>query len=706
MQPSGALSCFALTLLAGIFSTVAGTEVSNNPLEKVLELLTELSAKVTKEGEAEAAAYKEFFEWCDDASRDTQNAITTSTAQKGKLEAKISALGSDVESSMSKIESLAGATSASGTELKEASEIRAKEEKDHLAGEKELLNVIDALERALAILEREMQKGSTSFAQVDASATENLMQSLSAIVEAAGISSVDRQKLLLLVQSQEDEQGAPAAAVYKSHSINIFDLLEDLKAKAESQLSDLRKAEADAKHNFEMLKKSLEAQAAADSKDLEEEKSSKAEAEEAKAAAEGELKLAVKELANAEESLKATHVSCMQTAADHEAAVNAREEELKVIAEAVEVLEKTSPGAVEQTYSMLQLTSGSRVGLAGFKVAARVQRLAREHHSAALAQLASRITATLKYGSANGEDPFSKVKGLIRGLIETLEAEAQSEADEKAFCDEEMAKSAARKEELDEDISKLTVKMDQATAKSASLKEEVKELQLELAALAKLQAEMDKIRQETHGEYVQAKADLEQGVNGVRKALGILREYYAADEESSASLLQEGSKTRRFMRQPEMPQLHVKATGAGTGIIGILEVVESDFATNLAKEETEEEDAQTEYEKLTQENKISKTLKEKDVEHTTQTIKQLGKTLTELSADREPASTELAAVMEYLGKLKERCVAKPETYEKRKERREAEIAGLKEALSILKSEAALVQRKRRGHIRGALTPAQ
>merc|ERR1719410_516409 len=158
-----------------------------------------------------------------------------------------------------------------------------------------------------------------------------------------------------------------------------------------------------------------------------------------------------------------------------------------------------------------------------------------------------------------------------------------------------------------------------------------------------------------------------------------------------------------LMQQPALPATHGKATGAGEGIINILEVCESDFAENLAKEETAEADAQTEYEKTTQENKVMKTLKDQDVKYKTQEIKALGKALTELSADRASATTEHDAVMEYYGKIKERCIAKPETYEERKKRRTAEIAGLKEALSILENETAFMQRKSRRHMRGALT---
>lgn len=99
---------------------------------------------------------------------------------------------------------------------------------------------------------------------------------------------------------------------------------------------------------------------------------------------------------------------------------------------------------------------------------------------------------------------------------------------------------------------------------------------------------------------------------------------------------------------------------------------------------------------VTQENKITKATKDQDEKYKSQEAKSLDKTVSEYSSDRESTNTELSAVLEYYAKIKERCIAKPESYEDRKARREAEIQGLKEALRTLQEETALMQRRKRG----------
>jgi len=695
-------------LLLSMVPVVYCSSVQTNPLGTVLSLLDELAAKITKEGEVEAKAYAEYVEWCDEASQNAAFSIDTASKEKAKLEATIQELSSDIATAGAKIDDLAAAIATAGAEVKDATLIREKEAADFAASEKELVEAISALTRAIGVLEKEMAKNPAAFAQIESADMASTLQALSTIVDAAALSSSDQKKLAALLQQQQqnvdtgdDSMGSPAAATYKTHSTNILDVLEDLKEKAEGQLSDLRKAEVNTKHNFALLKQSLEDQAAADSKRMAEEKAGKGAAEESKAGAQGDLEMATKELVNSKDDQATARATCLQTAADHEATVAARKEELTVIAQARQILAETSSGAVSQTYSLLQVVATSSLrthaDLAGREVVEMVRRLAKQEHSSALAQLASRIAAVARYGASNGEDPFAKIKGLIQDMIAKLESEAGSEATEKAYCDEQIAKTEFKKGELEDDIAKMTSKIDQSAAKSAQLKAQIKVLETELAALAKVQAEMDKIRADTHSEYETAKADLELGLQGVRKASALLRDYYGG-----ASMLQDDSQPGSFLQQPAAPVLHSKSSGAGGSIIDILEVVESDFAKNLAKEESEEADAQSEYEKVSQENAVTKTLKEQDVKYKSQEAKSLQATVVEYSSDRATAESELSAVLDFYGKIKERCIAKPEVYEERKRRREAEIKGLKEALSILEDETALVQRKRHA-FRGTLT---
>merc|ERR1719407_391930 len=182
------------------------------------------------------------------------------------------------------------------------------EHADFVAAEKELVETVDTLDRAISIISTEMAKNPAALAQIDTSSMDSLVKSLSVVVDAAGLASTDQKRLVALVQAQQEdsETGAPAAASYKSQSGGIVDVLEDLKDKAETELAEARKAESTTKHNYEMMKQSLEDQMAADTKNMNEEKAAKEEAEEGKATAEGDLATTEKAAKEEAEEGKAT----------------------------------------------------------------------------------------------------------------------------------------------------------------------------------------------------------------------------------------------------------------------------------------------------------------------------------------------------------------------------------------------------------------
>merc|ERR1719326_2247383 len=113
-----------------------------------------------------------------------------------------------------------------------------------------------------------------------------------------------------------------------------------------------------------MLKTSLTDSIAADTKDMEDQKTFKSECEESKATAEGDLTGTVKDLAASEKALATAQSTCMTVAADHEATVRSRAEELKVIAEAKQIVKDATSllqNGGAQTYSFLQSKETSTI---------------------------------------------------------------------------------------------------------------------------------------------------------------------------------------------------------------------------------------------------------------------------------------------------------------------------------------------------------
>ena len=339
----------------------------------------------------------------------------------------------------------------------------------------------------------------------------------------------------------------------------------------------------------------------------------------------------------------------------------------------------------EPASSFLQLRMKTRTRASLRQVENRVvtllQSLAQETNVRALSMLAVHIRSEM----LTSADPFAKVKGMIQEMIEKLVAEAQEEADHKAFCDKEMSETKAKMEDKQEEVDDLTTKIDKSAAKVAKLKEEIATLEQELMKIAEEQKVANEMRESEKAAWEAAKADFESGLEGVQMALQVLRDYYAEKDDSSEALLQSDQLASEMSLAQSSTQ---KSTGAASGIIGMLEVAESDFSKMLAEGSATEDQAVKEYETMTEDNKVTTAAKETEVKYKQKDSKETKAYIEETKSDLETSHTELSAIMEYWEKLQPQCVAKPEPYEERKKRREKEIAGLKEALTILEEESA------------------
>jgi len=661
-----------------VFCLILGTATAQNPVEKVLTLIGSLQDKVLKDGETEQKQYEEFATWCKDTAVSTQYQIKDGKSSVEGLKAAIEKLSSDIDSASSRVQELAATIATNEKDLKAAEDIRSKEHSDFVKADADLADTIDMLGRAIGIISKNMH--GASFAQVS-SKFQDMTEALSVILQGSVFSTQDKDKLQALIQSSQPEddmlsRSAPEAAAYENHSGDILTTLEDMKQKAAGMRNEAQKAEMTAQHNFEMLKQSLEDRLKVDNKEMAGTKKFQQAASEAKATAEGDLSVAEAALSEAQTKLGDLSTDCQQKAADWEASQKSRAEELGALAQAKKVISEMTGGATSKAYALLQTEDGDASADAGIEHVVSVLKSAGFHaNDVALTQLAENVKVA---AAMNSGDVFAKVRGMIEQMLEKLIADAKQDASHKAYCDEEMGESKAKIDDHTSTIDDLSAKIDKADATITKLTDSIATLEQELGDLVKQQATMDQLRAEQKAAFQEAQTDYKDGIEGLTMALKILRDYYASNEAESeeAALLQ----------QPAVG-VHSKAGGEATGIIGLLEVAQSDFSKLLAEAEVEEDSAQSQYEKITQENQVAKAMKEQDVKYQTKEKANLEKAVADLQNDRQSEQAELEAVNEYYERLKPACIEQPETYEEKKRRREAEISGLKQALQILAEES-------------------
>merc|ERR1712194_937028 len=404
----------------------------------------------------------------------------------------------------------------------------------------------------------------------------------------------------------------------------------------------------------------------------------KAKKLQAKADAEGDLKDTTTTKEADEKYLADLTATCEQKASDFESRQQLRTEELEAVNKAIEILssdkvtgnsEKYLPQFVQKGHSLAQLRSGSTSSL---------QQRAADFLRDQGKRLNSRVL--LAAASRTSDDPFSKVKKMIKDLLVRLMEEANEEAEHKGWCDTELSTNEQTRKEKTDAVETLHAEIDQLEASIAKLTEDMNELTKAVADLNEAMAEATKLRQEEKATNELTIKDAGEAQTAVAQALTVLKEFYAKAGDATALLQQ----------QPESPEIFDSAykgmQSENGGIIGMLEVIESDFARLEADAKAAEATAQKEYDTFMTDSKVDVAAKETDIEHKTAKKQDEEQALNTKKNDLEGTQKELDAALAYFDKLKPSCADSGVSYEDRVSRRKEEIESLQEALRILNGE--------------------
>jgi len=470
----------------------------------------------------------------------------------------------------------------------------------------------------------------------------------------------------------------PEANAYEFNSQGIVDMLAKLQSKFEDERTELEKEETNARQAFEMLSQDLKAQLEMATAARTEKSESKAKALENSADAKGDLQDATTTRDEDSKYLADLTSTCEAKSSAFSERQQLRAEEIEAVEKAIEILssgavsgasEKHLPQFIQvKSSSLAQLRSDSQ-NPNQMAVAAYLKSQASRINSRVLSALALRVEA----------DPFKKVTKMIKDLIVKLVEEANEEAEHKGFCDKELSTNEQTRKEKTEAVETLHAEIDQLEAAIRKASDEITELTAAVAELDAAVAKATSVREEEKAKNTVTIKDAQDAQTAVAQALGVLKDFYAKAGEATA-LMQ--------IRQPEVFDEPYKGMGGESGgVVGMIEVIQSDFARLESETSSGEAEAQKEYDGFMSDSSADKEAKSKDIEHKSGKKQNDEQALQEAKTDLDGTQKELDAALTYYEKLKPSCMDAGETYEERVARRKEEIASLKEALSILEGEA-------------------
>jgi len=654
-----------LVLLAVAAHAAEGRETSTvTPVQKVIQLLNGMVEKGKKEKHEEQVQFAAYKQFCDDTTVEKQRAIKEANEMIEMLQADIEKYEADAARLAKEIAKHDEDISTWEGDFKAATKVREIENADYIATHKDYTESIDALDEGIQTLKAQAH----DVKQAAASLTQ---------ISSSNIVPAESKRIIDAFLAQDPDENlavaAPEANAYEFQAQGIVDMLTKLGGKFEDERTELEKEETNARHAFEMLSQDLKAQIDQATQARTEKAEAKAKALQAAADAKGDLQDTTTTRDDDSKYLADLTATCEQKSAAFAERQQLRADEIAAVEKAIEILSSGAVSGASEKHLPQLVQSSALAQLRAeaqnpnqLRVAAYLKEQGSRINSRVLSALAMRVS----------EDPFKKVKKMIKDLIVKLMEEANEEAEHKGWCDTELSTNEQTRKEKTEAVETLHAEIDELEASIAQLTEQITELTKAVAELDAAVATATNIREEEKAKNTVTIKDSQDAQTAVAQALSVLKDFYAKAAEATS-----------FVQEPEVFDEPYKGMGSENGgVVGMIEVIQSDFARLESETSAAEAEAQKQYDEFMTDSSVDKAQKTKDIEHKSSKKQNQEQSLQEKKTDLDGTQKELDAALAYYEKLKPSCVDAGVSYEDRVARRKEEIESLQEALRILNGE--------------------
>jgi len=452
---------------------------------------------------------------------------------------------------------------------------------------------------------------------------------------------------------------------YESSSGGVIDMVKKLGKKFKAERYEIEKEEAKKQAAHDMVVQDLTDSIEKATTESDNKMGTKAQREKDGAEAEGALGDTTATLAEDEKFLTDLLKECEMRSKEFETNQVLRAGELTAVGKAIEIMssDKVSggtqhlPSLVQDGVSLAQLRT-SQLSTIQSRVANFLNDRAERTNSRILSLIATKVS----------EDPFKKITKMIRDMITKLMEEANEEAEHKGFCDTEMGTNKNTRDEKTEKVEKLTALSEELSASITKLGEQITVIGEAIATNDAAMAKATGERNEESSKNKAVIADAKVAGEATAQALTVLKEFYAQAQGAS------------FFQKPY--------TGmAGGGVVGMLEVIQSDFVRLETETTSAEDSAAKAFTEFSRDSSKDKAIKEMDLKHAQNSQTEKESELADAQKDLKGTQEELDAALAYFEKLKPSCVEAGQSYEERVAQRKEEIESLQDAFKILNGEA-------------------
>jgi len=697
----------ALVVLPVVLEARRATSRANaNPIRKVVQMLQMMQTKVTQEGETEKALYDKFACFC----KTNGGSLTSSIASANE---KIPAVSSEIKSSaelkVQTSDDLSQAQQdrdAGKVSMSEATSIREKEAATFAAFKSESDANVDAINKAVTALEKGM---AGAFLQTgSARALHKLLSS-----KIGFLQDNERVAVLSFLEGSQDSKYAPQSG-------EITGILKQLGDEMDAGLSDATATETAAIQTYEALMAAKKKEVVALTASIE-----------SKMTKLGELGVSIQQMKNdiedTQEALLADQgflanleEGCATKKTEWEERVTTRADELTALAETIKVL--NDDDALELFKKTLPSPSASFVQV---HITARMQR-ARALTELRKVDRSSRpdgagldLIALALHGKKVG---FAKVTAMIDDMVANLKTEQVDDDNKKEYCGKQLDQSDDKKKVLEHAVADQEAAMESTNDKIATVSEEIARLDAAIKALDKAVSEATEQRKQEHKEFTELMASDSAAKEVLGFARNRLNQFYNPKLYRPPAKRELSAEDRIFVNNggtppptqapggiagtgikvfaqisahnhaehkdappppPETFGAYTKKSEMNNGVIAMIDLLAKDLDKEMTEAETEEKDAQADYETLMKDSAEKRSQDGKSLTDKSAAKADLQAELEHLQDSRAATGSELAATLKYIHQLHLECDWLLKYFDARKEARAGEIDALGKAKAVL-----------------------